>query len=92
MALVAVKLPNGKKVPLTAGGQNELVRRIIEDFCPRFTPGGSVVYLGDTGQKRRHLETGYLERLGVTVDKHGKMPDVVVHLRDDFRRPEFGEF
>jgi adenine-specific DNA-methyltransferase len=38
MALVAVKLPNGKKVPLTAGGQNELVQRIIEDFCPRFTP------------------------------------------------------
>jgi adenine-specific DNA-methyltransferase len=82
MALVAVKLPSGKNVPLTAGGQNELVKRIIEDFCPRFTPGGIVVYLGDTGQKQRHVETGYLERLGVEIDEHGKMPDVVVHLRD----------
>lgn len=82
MALVAVTLPNGKRVPLTAGGQNDLVKKIIEDFCPRFTPGGSVVYLGDTGQKQRHLETGYLERLGVTIDEHGKMPDVVVHLKD----------
>lgn len=82
MALVAVKLPNGKRVPLTAGGQNELVKKIIEDFCPRFTPGGIIVYLGDTGQKQRHLETGYLERLGVTIDEHGKMPDVVVHLKD----------
>lgn len=82
MVLVAVKLPSGKKVPLTAGGQNELVKKIIEDFCPRFTPGGIVVYLGDTGQKQRHVEAGYLERLGVKIDEHGKMPDVVVHLRD----------
>jgi len=82
MALVAVKLPNEKRVPLTAGGQNELVQRIIEDFCPRFTPGGIVVYLGDTGQKQRQVEAGYLEGLGVEIDEHGKMPDVVVHLRD----------
>jgi adenine-specific DNA-methyltransferase len=82
MALVAVKLPSGKKVPLTAGGQNQLVKKIIEDFCPRFTPDGIVVYLGDTGQKQRHVEAGYLERLGVEIDEHGKMPDVVVHLPD----------
>jgi len=81
MTFVAVKLPSGKKVPLTAGGQNELVKKIIEEFCPRFTPGGTVVYLGDTGQKHRHVEAGYLERLGVEIDEHGKMPDVVVHLR-----------
>ena len=80
MTLVAVKLPTGRKVQLTAGGQNELVKKIIEDFCPRFTPGGIVVYLGDTGRKRRHVETGYLERLAVKIDEHGKMPDVVVHL------------
>lgn len=82
MALVAARLPSGKKIPLTPGGQNELVKKIIEDFCPRFTPGGIVVYLGDTGRKQRHVETSYLKRLGVEIDEHGKMPDVVVHLRD----------
>ena len=82
MALVPVRLPSGKRVSLTAGGQNELVKRIIEEFCPRFTPGGIVVYLGDTGQKQRHVEAGYLERLGVEIDEHGKMPDVVVHLKE----------
>ncbi|MBI2438011.1 MAG: restriction endonuclease [Lentisphaerae bacterium] len=82
MALVPVKLPSGKKVSLTAGGQNELVKKIIEEFCSRFTPGGTVVYLGDTGQKQRHVEGGYLAKLGVEIDEHGKMPDVVVHLRD----------
>lgn len=82
MTLVPVKLPSGRKVSLSAGGQNELVKEIIEEFCPRFTPGGIVVYLGDTGQKQKYAEVGYFDQLGVKIDEHGKMPDVVVHLED----------
>lgn len=82
MVLLPVKLPGGKKLSLTAGGQNELVKKIVEEFCPRFTPGGVIAYLGDTGQKHRHVEAGYLEQLGVEIDEHGKMPDVVVHLTE----------
>jgi adenine-specific DNA-methyltransferase len=82
MALIPVTLPGGMELTLTAGGQNELVKRIIEEFCPRFTPGGVVVYVGDTGDKQRHIELGYLERLGVKIDEHGKMPDVVIHLSE----------
>lgn len=82
MVLLPVTLPGGKKLSLTAGGQNELVKKIVEAFCPRFTPGGVIAYLGDTGQKQRHVEAGYLERLGVEIDEHGKMPDVVVHLTE----------
>ena len=73
-------LMDNRVLKLTGGGQNDLVKRIIEDFCPRFTPGGVLVYVGDTGNKQRHLEEGYLKRLGVTFDEHGKMPDVVVHF------------
>jgi adenine-specific DNA-methyltransferase len=80
MVLIPVKLPNGTELKITAGGQNELVKKILEEFCPRFTPGGVVVYVGDTGAKQRHLETEYLRKLGVQVDQHGKMPDVVIHL------------
>lgn len=80
--LLPVKLPDGKKLSLTAGGQNELVKKIVEGFCPRFTPGGVIAYLGDTGRKQRHVEAGYLEWLGVEIDEHGKMPDVVVHLTE----------
>lgn len=78
--LLPVTLPSGKKVSLTPGRQNELVKKIIEEFCPRFTPGGTIANLGDTGRKQRHVEAGYLESLGVEIDEHGKMPDVVVHL------------
>ena len=80
MVLIPVRLPDGRELKLTAGGQNEVVKKIVEEFCPRFTPGGVVVYVGDTGDKQRHLEAGYLERLGLRIDEHGKMPDVVVHL------------
>lgn len=80
MEFIPVKLPDGQELKLTAGGQNELVKRIVEEFCPRFTPGGLLVYVGDTGNKQRHLEEGYLQKLGLTFDEHGKMPDVVVHL------------
>jgi len=80
MVLIPVRLPDGRELKVTAGGQNEVVKKIIEEFCPRFTPGGVVVYVGDTGDKQRHVEAGYLKRLGLTIDAHGKMPDVVVHL------------
>jgi len=32
---------DGRVLKLTAGGQNELVKRIIENFCPRFTSNTS---------------------------------------------------
>jgi adenine-specific DNA-methyltransferase len=80
MAMIPVRLPDGRELKLTAGGQNEVVKKIVEEFCPRFTPGGVLVYIGDTGDKQRHLEAGYLQRLSLTMDEHGKMPDVVVHL------------
>jgi adenine-specific DNA-methyltransferase len=80
MVLIPVRLPNGTELKITAGGQNVLVKKIVEDFCPRFTPGGLVVYVGDTGDKQRHIEPGHFEQLGVKMDEHGKIPDVVVHL------------
>lgn len=80
MALIPVKLPGGREVRITAGGQNDLIKRIIEEFCPRFTPGGLVIYVGDAGNKFRVYEQDYLKRIGIVVDEHSKMPDVVVYL------------
>ena len=82
MNRIEVHLPDGRRKTLSAGGQNVLIHSIIEDFCSRYTPGGYVGYLGDSGEKMTDEELGYLESLGVTIDAHGKMPDVVVHLKD----------
>ncbi len=38
------------------------------------------MYLGDAGDKLKGNEIVYLDQLGIAMDKHGKMPDVVVHM------------
>ncbi len=81
MRLVSVTLAPGKIVELTPGGQNQLIRKIIEEFCARFMPGAQVVYVGDAGQKWAYFDQALLESLAVAVDEHGKMPDVVVYDR-----------
>jgi len=82
MNRIEVRLPDGRKKSLSAGGQNVLIHSVIEDFCSRYTPDGYVCYLGDAGEKITAEERDYLESLGVTINTHGKMPDVVVHLKD----------
>lgn len=74
-----VALPNGQKLTLSAGGQNILIVRIIEDFCSYFTPGGQVLYIGDADEKWAVFDERKLTELGVKFDAHGKMPDVVVY-------------
>jgi hypothetical protein len=78
LARVPVTLPDGTKVALSPGGQNPLIKAIIEQFCPAFAPGGVVLYIGDTENKFVHLEVDSLGSLGVTLDSAAKMPDVIV--------------
>ncbi len=79
MERVPVRLPSGKKLTLSPGGQNQLIKLIVEEFCPRFTPGANVLYVGDADEKFACFDEDALGSLGVSVDSHGKMPDVVVH-------------
>ena len=80
-ARVPVTLPDGSRVALSPGGQNPLIKAIIEHFCPIFTPGGLVLYIGDTENKFAHLEAESLASLRVTLDSAAKIPDVIVHYR-----------
>jgi len=82
MTQIPVTLPDGQTIELSAGGQNVLIKEIIEQFAPRFTPGGRVVYVGDAGEKHLLNETDYLSGLGVEIEPHGKMPDVVIHYSE----------
>lgn len=82
MKRIPVRIADGKKITLTPGGQNVLIEQIIHEFCSRFTPGGHVIYVGDTGEKFAYFDKAALAMLGVSVEEHGKMPDVVVHHVD----------
>src|ERR1700733_1794576 len=44
LARVPVTLPDGSQVALSPGGQNPLIKAVIEQFCPAFAPGGIVHY------------------------------------------------
>lgn len=79
MRYIPLTLASGRTISLSPGGQNVLIKQIIEEFCARFTPGAKPVYVGDTGEKWTYFDEELLRRLGVVVDSHGKMPDVVVY-------------
>ncbi|MEZ5454381.1 MAG: BsuBI/PstI family type II restriction endonuclease [Thiothrix sp.] len=80
--LVPVEIAPGKTVSLSPGEHNELIRDIIEKFAPRFAPASTLVYVGDTGDKWGYFDAPLLASLGVDVDSHGKMPDVVLHYTE----------
>ncbi|MCY4427638.1 MAG: BsuBI/PstI family type II restriction endonuclease [Halieaceae bacterium] len=82
MERIPVSLPNGKQIEMSAGGQNALIKKIVEQFAPRFTPDGVLVYLGDAEEKHKYYESEYLGELGVSIDPHGRMPDVVIHFTE----------
>lgn len=80
--LVPVVLPDGSIESLSPGDHSELIKDVVQSFASHFTPGGTVVYLGDTGSKWIVEKPEYLAELGVVVDPHGKMPDVVIHYTE----------
>ena len=76
---IPVTIAPGKEITLSPGEHSELIRAIIEDFGSRFVPGGVLIYAGDTGEKMGYFDAVLLAELGVHVDSHGKMPDVVLY-------------
>lgn len=81
--LIPVNIADGKQITLSPGEHSELIRKIIEDFAPRFAPGSELVYVGDTGKKWSYFDSELLTKLGVQINSHGKMPDVVLHFTQE---------
>lgn len=79
MNKVPLQLKDGQSILLSSGEHSELIRDIWEDFGSRFTPNGQLVYVGDTGKKHGYFDMDLLKKLGVELDDHGKMPDVIIY-------------
>lgn len=79
---IPVNIAGGKEITLSPGEHSKLIRDIIEEFAPRFVPDGTLIYAGDTGEKWSHFDDGLLAKLGVSVDSHGKMPDVILYCQN----------
>lgn len=77
---IPVIFPDGSIVSISSGGQNALIKRIVEEFCPRFAKGGEILYLGDAGDRLRDDQIRRFKEMGIGLDRHGKKPDVIVYL------------
>jgi adenine-specific DNA-methyltransferase len=82
LARIPVTVGPGKTITLSPGGQNVLIERIIHEFGERFTPGGQVLYVGDTDEKMAYVDEPAFANLGIKLDPHGKMPDVIIYYPD----------
>ncbi len=80
MRLIPISIAEGFDITITPGKHSELISAILDEFAPRFVPGGKVIYVGDTGNKWAFFDNEALKTLGVEVDSHGKMPDVALYL------------
>ena len=74
-----VRMPDGMTIELSAGGQNILIRSIIEDFTPRFVGNPRVLLLGDAADKEVLSNEIALAELGIKLAARGKAPDVLIH-------------
>lgn len=77
--LIPLKLSNGEVLFLSAGKHNEVQAAIVEQFAPRFANGGTLLYIGDTAKKDLFVDEVILKELGIPIDQHSKLPDVIIY-------------
>jgi hypothetical protein len=78
---IPLHIKKGPDFSLSAGPHSELIMSVIENFATSYIPGGELVYVGDTGAKWGYVDNELLSGLGVQLEQHGKMPDVIVYDR-----------
>lgn len=69
----------GEEYKLSAGKHNVIQAAVIEEFAPRFAPGAKVLYIGDTAKKDLYVNTEILEKIGIPITEHSKLPDIVIY-------------
>ena len=80
---IPVRISRGNRIELSPGAHSKLIMAIVEEFAPRFAPGSTLIYAGDTGNKWGYFDEALLKSLGTTnIDSHGKMPDVILYRPD----------
>ena len=77
--MIPLTLDDGTEIRLSPGDHSQLIHDIVVEFGPRFAPGAELLYIGDTGAKEDFFRNERLAELGVTVDRKGKLSDVVLY-------------
>ncbi len=79
MSRVPLKLSDGRVLMLSPGKHNEVQAAVVEEFASRFAQGSTLLYVGDTENKDLHIDKETLERIGIPITEHSKLPDIVIY-------------
>lgn len=79
---VPLEVAEGSEVYLSPGRHNELQVAVIKEMGPRFAPGATVLYVGDTALKHVVCELFHLADLHIPITQHDKLPDIVLYRKD----------
>src|SRR5699024_10269566 len=58
---IPVNIAEGQEIFITPGEHSRLIKSIVEEFGPRFVPGGILIYAGDTGEKMGYFDEALLK-------------------------------
>lgn len=82
MDKVEVSYNRSHPIRLSPGEHSELIRAIIDEMASRFLPGAVLLYVGDTGEKWGFYDEATAQAVNLSVETHGKMPDVIFWCAD----------
>lgn len=68
----------GNEYYLSPGAHNEVQAAVVEEFAPRFAPGGKLLYIGDTEDKDLYIDTAGLTAISIPITEHSKLPDIII--------------
>lgn len=76
--MIPVVLNDKLTLHLSPGLHNQVQVGVIQEFAPRFAPGATLLYLGDTAKKNLYLDENKLKELHIPIMNHDKLPDIVL--------------
>ena len=76
---VPIRTSTGEEIRLSPGRYNRLQAPVVTAFGPRFATESTLLYFGDAADKTLHLDRKKLDQLGVPVNEHGRLPDVMLY-------------
>lgn len=76
---VNIVIETGQEFIISPGAHSQLIKKIIEDFRPRYAPKTSILYIGETGTKWKNFDLNLFSELGIKLTPESQMPDVILY-------------
>ncbi|WP_280149093.1 BsuBI/PstI family type II restriction endonuclease [Bacillus safensis] len=75
---IIISLASSKEeLVLSPGDHNIIEKFIVEDIFPKISPNSQFVYIGDTRLKNLYINHDICQAIGLKIDVHTKIPDVI---------------